>query len=158
MASDDHWISKDPATRAGLYQHISDVPEHYRLRNYANRFQGKDSWSQYLEAEKICREDHSENYLAQIERRGRRWKQFCSQRDTYHALCSPADSERYAAYLLDEYSVSRVTASDYWAGIERFYRWMFHHAEFPHRYNPFVMAAIDDSLCEQLWRIAVEPN
>jgi len=158
MTSNEQWISKNPETRSGLYRHIDDVPAHSRLRNYSSRFEQRDSWSRYLEAENIRREDHSENYLAQIERRGKRWKTFCSDRDVHHALCSPADSERYATYLLEEYSISRVTASDYWAGIERFYRWMFHHAEYPHRYNPFVMAAIHDSLCEQLWQIAVEPN
>lgn len=158
MTSSDQWISKDPGTRAGLYRQIDDVPAHYRLRNYASRFRGQDSWARYLEAENICREGHSKNYLGQINRRGKRWKQFCSNRDIHHALCSPSDSEQYASYLLREYSISHVTASDYWAAIERFYRWMFHHTGYPHRYNPFVMAAIRDPLSEDLWRIAVESN
>ena len=158
MNSTEPWISKAPETRAGLYRDIDEVPEHYRLRNYASRFRGRDSWSQYLEAEDLCREDHSDHHLDQIERRGERWKAFCSRREVHHALCSPSDAERYATYLLQEHSISRVTASDYWAGIERFYRWMFHHTEYPHRYNPFVIAAIQDSVCEQLWQIAVEPN
>ena len=158
MNSTEPWISKAPETRAGLYRYINEVPEHYRLRNYKSRFQGQDSWSQYLEAKDLYREDHSDHHLDQIDRRGERWKEFCSRRNVHHALCTPADSEQYATYLLEEYSITRVTASDYWAGIERFYRWMFHHAEYPHRYNPFVMAAIQDPVCEELWRIAVEPN
>lgn len=158
MTSNSRWISKDPATRAGLYTHFDDVPEHSRLRNYSSRFKGQDSWVQYLKAKDICRDSHSESYIEQVDRNGKRWKQFCDSQGVHHALCTPNEAERYSVHLLDEYSISRVTASDYWAAIERFYRWMFRHAEYPHRYNPFVMAAIQDSLCEELWQIAVEQD
>ena len=158
MDSNERWISKDPATRTGLYQHISEVPEHNRLRNYANRFQGQDTWSEYVDAEYSCSNDLSERFLLDLERRESRWKDFCNDRVEHHALCSPSHAKEYAAYLLDEYSIELSTAADYWAAIERFYRWMFHHTEYPHRYNPFVMAAVEDSTSEELWMIAIEPN
>ena len=156
--SSDRLISKDPSCRAGLYKQIDDIPEHHRLRNYANRFEDRDCWTEYLEEENVCQENISDYYSKDIERRERRWKDFGAKRGKHHALCSPSDAKAYAHYLFEEYSVEAATAADYWAAIERFYRWMFHHTEYPHTYNPFVMAAIDDSVSEELWMVALETN
>jgi integrase len=158
MTTSDRWLPKEPSIRAGLYRCIDNVPEHYRFRNYSSRFQGQDTWAKYLKEENICRDDHSQGYLDEIDRRESRWKKFCTGRVEHHALCTPSHAEEYAVHLFNEYDLEPTTASTYWATIERFYRWMFYHTEYPHRYNPFVMAAVQDEQCEELWLIAIESN
>src|SRR6056297_232641 len=106
MTSNDRLISKDPAIRTGLFQHISEVPDHNRLRNFGSRFKNQDTWSEYVDEEYACRDNLSERFLLDIERRERRWKNFCAERVEHHALCSPSHAEEYASYLLSEYSLT----------------------------------------------------
>ncbi|WP_435345068.1 hypothetical protein [Haloarchaeobius sp. HRN-SO-5] len=72
-------------------------------------------------------------------------------RGRHHALCTPADADMYAQKLIEEFDVNRETAARYWGDIEKFYRWMFHHTEYPHRYHPFVMAAVAYESSRELW-------
>jgi len=73
------------------------------------------------------------------------------ERGRHHALCTPRGSINYATHLFEEQDYSMATAVGYWCGVERFYRWMFHHTEFPHQYHPFVMAAVQNETCRDIW-------
>jgi hypothetical protein len=78
------------------------------------------------------------------------------QQNTHHALCKPADAAEFGEHLLAEYELRKILAARYWGEIERFYRWMFNHTEFPHRYNPFVMAAISNDTAFDLWHAIMD--
>ena len=81
---------------------------------------------------------------------------FAEERGVHPALCHPSDAEVYAAHLFDNLDFGLSSAAKYWSSIERFYRWMFHHAEYPHRYSPFLIAAVNDDLCHHLWMHAID--
>ncbi|WP_267642067.1 hypothetical protein [Haloarchaeobius amylolyticus] len=72
-------------------------------------------------------------------------------RERHHALCTPADADAYAQKLIEEFDVTLETAARYWGDVEKFYRWMFHHTDYPHRYHPFVMAAAAYEPSRALW-------
>ena len=156
MAKTDRWIPVDPAVRAGLYQMLEQVPDHFRLRVYAGEFEHRDIWHEYLNAQSWIEGDPSFRRRQQLDREELRWKSFIDSRERHHALCTPTDAERYAQELTEAYNLNQQTASDYWSAVERFYRWMFHHAEYPHRYHPFVMAAARYNMSNKLWREAVD--
>jgi len=151
MSDSDRWIPIDPTVRAGMYQSLDQIPEHHRLRVYQNRFEGEDTWNSYLTAQSWREETLSEKRRKHLERTESRWKSFIKAQERHHALCTPADADAYARVLRDEYDLSLDTASKYWGDIERFYRWMFHHTEYPHRYHPFVMAASNYESSRETW-------
>lgn len=151
METDERWIPADPEYRSGLYKQISEVPPHHRLKNYASRFKGRDTWHEYITATGIMSGDVSANHRQRVERTERRWKSYMDQRGVHHALCSPSDASDYAEYLFDEFEISQTVAARYWGELERFYRWMLEHTEYPHRYNSFVIAAINDETARDLW-------
>lgn len=155
MSSSERRIPVDPEYRAGLYKSLATVPEHHRLRNYASRFSGQDCWEEFKSAANLVAEDHSYSYKRQVERYEERWKSFIEHRSRHHALCTPADAEEYGKHLLYERDLKHSTSADYWSCVERFYRWMFFHTEYPHRYNPFVMAAVQEQTSHELWMEAI---
>lgn len=136
----------NPTIRAGIYKSLDQIPDHHRLRVYAQEFSERDIWGEYMTIygspeRETTKKNHQ--YLEKVEAR---WKAFMESRGRHHALCTPADANGYATHLREECCVSPVTATNYWIYIERFYRWLFHHTEYPHRYHPFVMAAANLSL------------
>lgn len=151
MATDERWIPVDPECRGGLYKQLKEVPPHHRLKNYTARFEGRDVWSEYIQANDLIHERLSENHRHRIERTGRRWKSHMDDIGRHQALCLPDDVEGYANRLLEEFELSPTVAARYWGELERFYRWMLEHTEYPHRYNPFVMAAINYDTSRDLW-------
>lgn len=157
MASTDgRWIPADPAVRAGVYQHIDQVPDHHRLRNYAHRHEGRDCWREYI----IATYETSNGEVAAsqkplFDRIEHRWKSFIENRGVHHALSTPDDANSYAEHLFAKYPVKVSTAAEYWSFVERFYRWMFVRVDYPHRYNPFVMAAANYDTSRDLWNHAI---
>lgn len=153
---EERWIPTDPAVRAGAYTSIEDVPDHQRLKVYAADFEGRDCWHEFVTTEGLLRDGMPRHQRRYIERAGRRWKTFIERRGRHHALCTPADADAYAHHIQAEYPVNVDTASEYWATIERFYRWMFRHADYPHRYHPFLMAAANHDASNELWHQALD--
>ena len=142
----------DPSIRAGVYKRLEQVPEHLRLRVYEQEFEGRDCWAEYLDMRGWPEEGIQERRQNHLQRTEERWKSFIRERGRHPALCTPADVEAYSEYLRTTRSLNLRTASTYWSDIERFYRWMFHDAEFPHRYHPFLMAAVNHEPSSELWR------
>lgn len=155
MSSDERWIPVDPEIRAGMYTHIDQVPDHVRLRVYEHEFEGRDPWCEYVTENNLVRPDHSRQQRGHMQRTEDRWKTFMQERGRHHALCTPTDAEEYAQRLRNEFELSISSAAMYWADVERFYRWMFHHVEYPHRYHPFVMAAANYDTGNALWTYAI---
>ena len=156
MTTDDRLIPLDPTVRAGLYKDFSEVPPHHRLQNHTSRFESRDVWSEYVTEAGLLPDDVSDNHRQRVERTEQRWKSYTGERNTHHALCQPVDAADFATHLLNEHDVSRIVAARYWGELERFYRWMFTHTEYPHRYNPFAMAAISNDTASELWHAIMD--
>ena len=156
MSNDDRWIPVDPAIRTGMYQSLDQVPAHLRLEVYEQEFKDRDVWKEFLSVQSWMDESHSENRRRYLMRAESRWKSFIEAREHHHALCTPCDAEEYAQELLEQYAVSLETAAKYWGDIERFYRWLFNHADYPHRYHPFVMAAATYERSREFWELSID--
>ena len=155
---------QDPEARMGVFKSISDVPDRYRLSNYAGQFQGEDTWTWYL----LLRHDGTVNQAQgqlstsrtrEIERCGRYFKSFMHrERDTHHALATPEDIEAFLAAVKDGYknptgqSRSVTTVYDtYFAPVNRFYDWLQSWVDFPHRYHPVLMACANGGTTRDCW-------
>lgn len=140
--------SLDAAARMGVYKRLADVPDRYRLAQHTAAYADRDVWQEFCEAAEYD-QGSSEHYYNEVDRIGQRWADHMAERDRHHALAQPADVTVWCEHLLDKHSLRR--AYDHWVRIERFYRWLQWHADYPHVYNPVLMAAVDGGAAAHVW-------
>jgi len=146
-----------PEGRAGIYKSIADVPAERRLRNYATRYDGSDTWTEWIDAERADLKRAKKD----SERAGRRWKTHLTERGSgrHHALGTPDDVESWIQHLREHggrndgmtwQNVVKCYVNHLWA----FYRWLCWHTEHPHVYDPTLIAASEpDSYARKAWSV-----
>lgn len=133
-------LSADPKRRLGVYKRLAEVPPEYRLHQFEPEYADRDLWDEFHQQEY---EDYTSDYFAdKSERAGRRWKAHMSDRGRHHAFARPDDVETWLESLLESASVNTVY-QNYWSRLAAFYHWLVWSTEFPHRYDPVLMAAVD---------------
>lgn len=160
---------QDPKKRMGVYKSISEVPDRYKLSNFANQFRGEDTWTRYL----LLRYDGSlsqaqgqlsNSRARKVERCGRYFKEFMHRkRGTHHALATPDDIEAFLLSVKDGYknptkqprSITTVY-STYFAPVNQFYDWLQAWVDFPHRYHPVLMACADGGVARDCWTYRID--
>lgn len=135
--------------RMGVYQRLDEVPDRYRLYHHADAYENRDIFQEFLDEEVMSRLN-SEWTIQAAKRQGRRWKEFMANRERHHALATPQDLEDYARDLLDTNALK--TAFRYWKRVESFYRWLMWRTDYPHLYNPALMAAAEQNHARKIWR------
>lgn len=139
----------DPGERAGVYKHIDDVPDRYRLYQHAAAYEGRDVWSEYLNG--YFFENFGTDYTREYTcRAGDDWKEVMADRGRHHALATPKDVEVWCAALSERMNVPSAYRN-YWTKLERFYSWLQTHTEHPHVYHPFRMAAVEYPNAGKIW-------
>lgn len=142
-------LSTDPTDRMGVYKHLDDVPADHRFERYADRHDGSDVWSTFLE-EQLFDVYETERSREKARRAGRRWKAHVQERGRHHALARPVDVETWCRQLCDTATLATVY-NNYWVCLERFYTWLQTHADHPHRYHPVLMAAATHDTAADVW-------
>lgn len=138
-----------PEEWMGVYRRLENVPNRYRLYHHADAYDDRDVYQEFLTNEVLPRVT-SDWTKHGAHRQGRRWKEFLAQTSqVHHALATPDDIETWAQTLLDD--VAMATARRYWTRIEAFYRWLMWNADYPHVYNPALMAADQDGASSEIW-------
>jgi hypothetical protein len=160
----DMRAKQDPKARMGVFKTLDDVPDRYRLSNYADQFRGEDTWTWYL----MLRHDGTVNQAqgtlgksraGEVERCGRYFKGFMHrERDTHHALATPDDIEAFLSAVKDGYKnptkqprAITTTYDTYFAPVNRFYDWLQAWVDFPHRYHPVLMACANGDVARECW-------
>ena len=138
-------VSDDVTNRLGVFKTLDEVPEEYRLCRHDRLFAGRDAYTAW-ETENI----DAEWALKESGRVERQWKSHMEGRGRHHALATPADVEAFLADLADDVQIERVY-TPYWLFLKRFYHWMAWHTDYPHRYNPVLMACVEHPTSERVW-------
>lgn len=133
--------STDPRDYMGIYKRLPDVPDRYRLSQYAAAYDGRNVWAEYLEASLFDRLQ-SDRSRQDARRVGCQWRDHTSARGRHHALATPGDVETWFADLLDRLALETVYSHRY-VWLEGFFSWLQSHTEHPHVYHPVWMAAAD---------------
>lgn len=149
--------SLNPEDRLGVYKSLSDVPQRYRLENYAKVYEGEDVWQRFCEEFEY---EHAtyDRYERQLDIMGQKWKEFMAGQNRHHALATPDDIEAWCRELRVEQNKTLRRMHDHWLRIDRFYRWLQWHVEYPHVYRPPLMAVLLDGHCAEAWRYKAEQN
>lgn len=139
----------DPGERAGVYKHIDDVPNRYRLYHHASAYEGRDIWEEYLD-KYFLKHFGTESTMGYVRTAERDWKGFMADQGRHHALPTPEDVEAWCAHLLERMIVPSAYRN-YWTKLERFFTWLQTHTEYPHLYHPVRMAAAEYPNAGAIW-------
>jgi hypothetical protein len=148
--------STDPNDYMGIYKRLADVPDRYRLSQYAAAYEGHNVWQEYLDQ---CLFDRlqSERSRRDARRVGQHWRDHTSDRGRHHALATPEDVEMWFADQLDRLAIETVYTHRY-VWLEGFFSWLQSHTEHPHVYHPVWMAAADSTALAtgSLWQYKID--
>lgn len=137
----------------GIYKRLEDVPPEFRFVAFAISYRGDDVWEEYKRYY-FSRRGASQSKADRCRRAFDKWTSHMQSTERHFALALPQDVNDWAVFLLQEYSESYAEST--WSQILRFYRWLMHHPNHPHRYNPFWMAADQYPESRQLWEYRME--
>ena len=139
---------QDPKKRLGVYKALEEVPERRRLYQNSASYEGRDVWMEYVR-ERLYEGSRADSTKKRWKRIEAEWKDHMEERGHHHALATTQDVEAWSEDLLGRMSVT--TARWKWENVERFYRWLLWHTEYPHTYSPFLMAAARDGPSAEIW-------
>lgn len=143
----------DAGRRAGVYKHIDDVPDRYRLYHHAAAYDGRDVWEEFLS--EFYFEHFGTDYTKSITRRvGNDWKEHMDSRGRHHALATPGDVDAWCEVLFERMKAPSAYRN-YWSKLERFYTWLHFHTEHPHVYHSFRMAASEYPSAGAVWEAKI---
>jgi len=140
----------------GVYKSIEEVPTRYRLETFESQFRDQDTWSDYLATRDDLAESTKKNSWYPC---GDRFKRFMREEvGRHHALARPDDIDAYLQHIRDGgYSIKVTERShntvyyQHLSPLKTFFRWLVHHADYPHVYNPVLMAAHSGDITRKLW-------
>lgn len=140
----------------GIYRSIDQIPNRYRLKNYEAEFNNEDTWNKYLETRDDLAESTKKNSWNPC---GDRFKKFMHEEvGRHHALPHPDNIEAYLAYIKSGgYSIKvteRTLNTVYYqhlSPLKTFFGWLVHHVDYPHIYNPVLLAAHADGIVRETW-------
>ena len=138
-------VSEIVTERMGIFKRYSDVPERYRLGRFEPSFVGRDAFANWEDEEITSKWQREESSRVEA-----RWKTHMAARDRHHALATPADVDVFVEELTSELQMERVY-KPYWLFLKRFYEWMKWHTDYPHRYNPVLMACVEYPASQAVW-------
>lgn len=134
----------------GVYKRLEAVPTRHRLEQYADAYEGRDTWSTFCR-EHLYQQGSSESFRADVDRTGRHWLSHMESRERHHALARPADVETWCATLVEDDDKSLSTAFNYWVHVRNLYDWLRWHVDHPHVYDPVLMAVAEDGAAGEIW-------
>jgi len=140
----------------GVYKTVDDIPDRYRLESFEARFRDEDTWGEYLATRDDLAESTKKNSWYPC---GDRFKKYMREEvGRHHALSHPEDVEAYLAHIRGGgYSIKVTERSDntvyyqHLSPLKTFFNWLVHHVDYPHVYNPVLLAAHTGGVTREVW-------
>lgn len=143
-----------PEEYAGALQHVEEIPPRYRLETHASQYQDENVWEQYVHD--VSLEEHDSERMRRAWRlAGDSWLSHMRDRERHHALARPIDANVWCEYLIAD--KARRTAYDYYfLRVYEFYDYLKFSSEYPHLYNPLLLAAVRHDAARHIWMHRVD--
>lgn len=141
------WMDDDPECRMGPFKRLEDVPPEFRLENREQQFEDEDIWSRYYE---VKYSDMSESTQDKARWFAKTWKEHMAERGRHHAFARPEDIEAYLTNFSADRTMTTMYES-YFAVLHSFYDWLWTHTDYPHAYNPVMMAAVEGGVAREIF-------
>jgi hypothetical protein len=143
-------VEQDALAFLGVFKYVEDVPDRYYLPNFASDVDADDAWNAFDEEELEGLSYHTRQYV--YGKAWREWKAYCDEHDVHPALADPQDIEAHLTEQRELVNKLKSTHDARFRPLFRWYRWMTFSTEFPHRYNPVVMAVLLNGATADIWQ------
>lgn len=144
-------VEQDALAFLGVYKCIGDVPDRYYLSNFRTDVDVEEVWEAFCAEALANTSQHTREKI--YDGAYRRWCEYCDQHSVHPALADPADIERWLFYEVETHNSTMKAAHDLqFRPIFRWYRWMTFHADWPHRYQPTIMAVLLGGVTHDIWQ------
>jgi len=147
--------SLNPILRMGVYKDISEVPEKHRFINFVEEYQHMDIWGSFCQKYEYSKGNYDQ-FEQIINKIGNCWQDFMNSRQHHYAFATPDDIEAWCVELRQAREMSTRQIHDHWLRLYRFYDWLLWHVDYPHTYNPSLMAAANGGVVGDVWECKVE--
>jgi len=157
-------VRRMPEDWLGVYKTVDEVPKDYRLSTFAGEIDARDidPFEDYLENE---RDDLSETSKDRNYRRCyRNFRKFMSDRDGHPICPTPDDIEAFFVAIrggewcgVDKRKWTTVVRR-YMRPMFRAFEWFTERTDYPHLYNPVLMAASKPGTTRDAWKEQAELN
>lgn len=155
MTSGQAEASADPSDEMSIYKRLEDVPTKYRLTAVQAELRGEDTWTKFVDDRDEVNRGLSESRLEKYDRCGRTWKRHTRSVGRHHACARPQDVESFVSKLDADLAIGSIYET-YFGPLFVFYDWLWHHAEYPHRYSPVLLAAGEEGTALKCWNYRIE--
>lgn len=143
-------LSRTFADFPSAYATFDDVPQNIRLCQYEDEYAGIDVWGDYYNDRYF--QDISNAHKSNIKSAEKRWKNVSRKNGCHHALIHPSVVDRWWNMLLDDMTALSAKKA-YIRPVNRFYRYLMWHADYPHSYNPIQFAIQEFDLSGLDWSL-----
>lgn len=145
-----------PERNLGIFKTIADVPPHDRLSWFESQYadDGGETWDAFMLYEDPAQE-WAKTTRRRYERTGRYWKGFCEQRGVSYVCAGPEDVEAFLRENAEKVS-PKTMYDERFRVVEGFFSFLLRRVDYPHRYNPVVMAACEPGVTRAMWNHRLE--
>lgn len=145
------FVEQDALAYLGVYKRVEDVADMFHLSNFKTDVDADAAWEAFCD-DKLA---NSTNHTRETVYGGAysRWCEYCDRHGVHPALADPADIEGWLTYEVDAHNSTMKAAHDLqFRPIFRWYRWLAFHADYPHRYQPTIMAVLLGGVTSDIWQ------
>jgi hypothetical protein len=141
-------LSRQFCDYSSPYSSFDQIPDSKKLHNYERQFQGNNTWEVFLSEQYNLNKLNNET-VQHLEKAGTQWKSACDGK-CHHACASPRSIDEWSINLVEEISLTHAYKY-YLLYINKFYRFLMWHIDYPHSYNPVQFAVSKYQETEKIW-------
>lgn len=142
-------VEQDARAFLGVFKCLNDVPERHYLGNFESDIDAEEAWHEFDAQELSDLSFHTRRYV--YGKGWREWKSYCNENDLHPALADPADVDDHLSAQKAEINTLKTVHDARFRPLFRWYRWMQFRTDYPHKYNPIVMAVLLDGATADIW-------
>ncbi|OYR42895.1 hypothetical protein [Halorubrum sp. Eb13] len=145
------FVEQDALAYLGVYKRIEDVSDLYYLGNFETDVDADAAWEDFCDKKLANSTTHTRETV--YGGAYRRWCEYCDRHGIHPALADPANIEKWLAHEIEAHNSTMKAAHDLqFRPIFRWYRWMAWNSDWPHRYQPTIMAVLLGGVTYDIWQ------
>jgi len=135
------------------YESFNDVPDDMKLRSFETEFDGLDVIHKYVSLYYNSERRH-ERTIRKVKKAMSEWEQNCVEQGRDPILASPETVDVWCQKLLQDLKPMSIKCN-YLSFVNRLYRYLMWHVDYPHCYNPVQFAVREYSASKTVWNVEV---
>ncbi|MCT9096957.1 hypothetical protein [Haloarchaeobius sp. HME9146] len=144
-------VEQDARAFLGVYKSVEDVPARHYLSNFRTDVDANEAWRKFCSDELSNTSQHTRETV--YGRAYELWCEYCEKHDVHPALADPDDIEGWLTEQVAASDASLKTTHDTrFRPLFKWYRWMAFNPDWPHRYQPTIMAVLLGGATYDIWQ------